>query len=161
MLPSLGPSSLDLMKKVEDLLKSTAKKSRSCNKEVQNTNELTEESAEEGGLVSNQHKASKVKMKQPDIRKLLSGASSRFTQDDSESEPREKKSVKGRKKRSISTSPKDQNKSKKGDQDDEESGSATEYESPNSSGSESSGSYDPPSECNLKMTDMSLALVML
>ena len=145
MLPSSGPSSPDLMKKVEDLLISAAKKSQSCNKEMQNTNELTEESAEEGSLVSNQNKDSKAKRKQSDIRKHLSGASSRFTQDDSENEQSEqKKSMKGRKKRSISTSPKDQNESKKGRQDDEESGSATEYESPNSSGSESGGSYDPP-----------------
>ena len=62
MLPSSGPSSPDLMKKVEDLLISAAKKSQSCNKEVQNTNEVTEESAEEGSLVSNQNKASKAKM---------------------------------------------------------------------------------------------------
>ena len=144
MLPSSGPSSPDLMKKVEELLIS-AKESQSCNKEVQNTSELTEESAEEGSLVSNQNKASKAKMKQSDIRKHLSGATSRFTQDDSENEQSEKKkSMKGRKKRSISTSPKDQNESKKGRQDDEESGTATEYESPNSSGSESGGSYDPP-----------------
>ena len=137
MLPSSGPSSPDLMKKVEDLLISAAEKSKSCKKEMQNTNELNEESA--------QNKASRAKMKQSDIRKHLSGASSRFTQDDSENEQSEKKkSMKGRKKRSISTSPKDQNESKKGRQDDEESGSATEYESPNSSGSESGGSYDPP-----------------
>ena len=144
MLPSSGPSSPDLMKKVEELLIS-AKESQSCNKEVQNTSELTEESAEEGSLVSNQNKASKAKMKQSDIRKHLSGATSRSTQDDSENEQSEKKkSMKGRKKRNISTSPKDQNESKKGRQDDEESGTVTEYESPNSSGSESGGSYNPP-----------------
>ena len=112
---------------------------------MQNTNELTEESTGKGSLVSNQNKASRAKMKQSDIRKHLSGASSRFTQDDSENEQSEqKKSMKGRKKRSISTSPKDQNESKKGSQDDEERGSATQYESPNASGSESGGSYDPP-----------------
>lgn len=143
MQPSSGPSSPDLMKKVEDLLISAAKSSQINDKEVQITNEQIEESTEEGGLVQN--KVTKAKVKQSDIRKHLSGASSRFNEDDSETEPKnKKKSMKERKKRSISTSPNNQNESKKGRQDEEESGSATEYESPNTSGSESGGSYDPP-----------------
>ena len=146
--PSSGPSSPELLKKVEELLISAAKTPQS-NNEQQNTNELMEEHVEKSGLVSDQNKATKAKMKQSDIRKHLNGASERSKKDDTGSDSSEKKKnpKKARQKRRISTSPKDQNESKKGRQDDEESASMTEYESPYSAESESSenaGSYDPP-----------------
>jgi hypothetical protein len=149
MQPSEGPSSPEILKKVEDLLRS-AEQIPQSNQTESDKRDNSEHFIKETETVAESEKSTKSVAKQTDIRSHMQGASSI----ERKRKKKKKKAMKAdKKKRKNSKSPGEHIESKKGRQvspnlTDYESpystGSMTEYESTHSASSESDETTNAP-----------------
>ena len=150
--PASGPTSPEILKKVEDLLISASSPQKSQSEQRLNRNEENNDQRETSAPET--EKQSKTLTKQTDIRSHLQGAGSNPAQNTSHAESRnskKKKLKKDKKKRKISTSPRDQKEKKKGRQSSPNVtehvspyASMSEYESMKSVSSDETPYEDPP-----------------